>query len=413
MKKLVLFIAILSFFFLNEKVEANSYQVGIGFNYFYSSLSPHGRWIEIDDGLVVWKPRMNNRHWQPYSQGTWVWTNDGWYWDSYEPFGYVVYHYGRWHYDNYYGWIWVPDYQWAPAWVEWRYDDDYIGWAPLPPYAVFNIHSGIHYSVNFSFPYNHWNFIRYKHFGHKNAYNYYEEQQYKERIFGGTKTRNDYGYERDRVINRGVDFRTVQERGARNLQQRELVRSNTEATDRNSIIKTGNRIEILTPRNQAQTGDRNFSIERGERRSSLNTSKVEVGERRSNLDKSQSGKIDERNKVKLNERIIEDENKIDNRKPATKQSAKGGERKRDVQVQQQNEVKSSRSDEIKSREVLREKPIESKPVERKREVQPQKENRPVERIVPNTGRKTEQRAATPPRKATTRESDDKVKERRR
>ena len=153
MKKLVLFIAVISFFFLTEKVEANHYQVGIGFNYFYSSLSPHGKWIEIDDGLVVWKPRIHNRHWQPYARGTWIWTNDGWYWDSYEPFGHIVYHYGRWHYDDYYGWIWVPDYQWAPAWVEWRYDDDYIGWAPLPAYAVFNIHSGIHFSINFSLPF--------------------------------------------------------------------------------------------------------------------------------------------------------------------------------------------------------------------------------------------------------------------
>ncbi|MDP1994759.1 MAG: hypothetical protein Q8K40_05880, partial [Ignavibacteria bacterium] len=191
MKKLVLFIAIFSFFFLNEKVEANSYQVGIGFNYFYSSLSPHGRWIEIDDGLVVWRPRILNRHWQPYAQGTWIWTNDGWYWDSYEPFGYIVYHYGRWHYDNNYGWIWVPDYQWAPAWVEWRYDDDYIGWAPLPPYAVFNSHSGIHFSIDFSLPFNHWNFVKYRYFGHQRAYDYYEAPLYKERIFRGTKMRNE------------------------------------------------------------------------------------------------------------------------------------------------------------------------------------------------------------------------------
>ncbi len=414
MKKLVLFTAVISLFFLLEKVEANHYQAGIGFNYFYSNLSPYGRWIEIDDGLVVWKPRIHNRHWQPYAQGTWVWTNDGWYWDSYEPFGYVVYHYGRWHYDDYYGWIWVPDYQWAPAWVEWRYDDDYIGWAPLPPYAVFNIHSGIHFSIDFSLPFNHWNFVKYRYFGHQRAYDYYEAPLYKERIFGGTKMRNDYGYERERVINRGVDYRTVQERGARNLQQRELVRSSVEATDRNSIIKNGNRIEILTPRNQAQTGERNFLIERGDRQSTLNVSKVEVGERRRNLDNTQPGKVDERNKVRTNERIIEDENKIDNRKPAVEQPAKSGERKREVQVQPQTEVKRNKPEEMRSREVVKEKTVESKPVERRREVQAQPQDRQIERSVPNSSRRTDQREAAPSRKNTNRGSeDDKVKERRR
>ena len=31
------------------------------------------------------------------------------------------------------GWFWVPGNRWAPAWVAWRQEDDYLGWAPLPP----------------------------------------------------------------------------------------------------------------------------------------------------------------------------------------------------------------------------------------------------------------------------------------
>jgi hypothetical protein len=63
--------------------------------------------------------------------------------------------------DDYYGWIWIPDYEWAPAWVEWRYDDAYIGWAPLPPYAVFSIHIGIHYTYDYYVPYRHWHYVNY------------------------------------------------------------------------------------------------------------------------------------------------------------------------------------------------------------------------------------------------------------
>src|SRR5262245_22210570 len=29
--------------------------------------------------------------------------------------------------------FWIPGDEWAPAWVNWRYGDDYVGWAPLPP----------------------------------------------------------------------------------------------------------------------------------------------------------------------------------------------------------------------------------------------------------------------------------------
>jgi hypothetical protein len=36
-------------------------------------------------------------------------------------------------------WVWIPGYDYAPSWVVWRHDDGdgYVGWAPLPPGAVF------------------------------------------------------------------------------------------------------------------------------------------------------------------------------------------------------------------------------------------------------------------------------------
>ena len=39
-----------------------------------------------------------------------------------EPYGWVVYHYGRWVWTDRWGWMWVAGYDWAPpAWVEWCY----------------------------------------------------------------------------------------------------------------------------------------------------------------------------------------------------------------------------------------------------------------------------------------------------
>ena len=40
----------------------------------------------------------------------------------------VVYHYGRWAFEPGIGCFWVTGDEWAPAWVNWRYGDDYFGW---------------------------------------------------------------------------------------------------------------------------------------------------------------------------------------------------------------------------------------------------------------------------------------------
>ena len=168
MKKLII-AAVVIVFGLSANADANTdYAKRVG-GYFYTSLSPYGTWMEIGFGTPVWRPTIMRRTWSPYSQGQWIYTDYGWYWDSYESFGAIVYHYGRWYYDDYYGWIWIPDYEWAPAWVDWRYDDDYIGWAPLSPYALFSINIGIHYTYDYYVPYNHWNYVKYNHFCDNNV----------------------------------------------------------------------------------------------------------------------------------------------------------------------------------------------------------------------------------------------------
>lgn len=128
---------------------------------FYSTLSPHGHWLTIEGGVTVWHPVFVPKHWHPYTIGRWVWTRWGWYWDSEEPFGWLVYHYGRWYYHDFYGWLWFPDDEWGPAWVSWRYTDEYIGWAPLPPVTV--VHISFHRAHYFHHrqPHENWCFVPY------------------------------------------------------------------------------------------------------------------------------------------------------------------------------------------------------------------------------------------------------------
>jgi len=105
----------------------------VSFDFFYDNLSPYGQWVDIEGYGTCWQPANVDRDWSPYADGYWAYTDAGWTWVSYEDFGGIVYHYGRWVRVEEAGWCWVPDYQWAPAWVSWRYSDDYVGWAPLPP----------------------------------------------------------------------------------------------------------------------------------------------------------------------------------------------------------------------------------------------------------------------------------------
>jgi hypothetical protein len=108
--------------------------------YFYANLAPHGQWFFQADFGWVWHPARVGAGWRPYTEGQWVWAGDaGWTWASQEPWGWATYHYGRWYFDPMFGWSWVPGRTWAPAWVSWRIESGYIGWAPLWP-AYFDQH---------------------------------------------------------------------------------------------------------------------------------------------------------------------------------------------------------------------------------------------------------------------------------
>ncbi len=100
---------------------------------FYGPLSAYGRWVTVGSYGLCWIPNNIGPDWQPYEEGSWVATDGGWYWDSGEPWGWATCHYGRWIDDSQFGWCWIPGTDWAPAWVSWCADDDFIGWAPLPP----------------------------------------------------------------------------------------------------------------------------------------------------------------------------------------------------------------------------------------------------------------------------------------
>jgi len=100
---------------------------------FYETLAPYGQWIEDKEMGYVWMPGEDINFRPYYTNGHWSMTEYGNTWISDYPWGWACFHYGRWTYDDYYGWLWIPDGNWGPAWVSWRYGDGFYGWAPLAP----------------------------------------------------------------------------------------------------------------------------------------------------------------------------------------------------------------------------------------------------------------------------------------
>lgn len=294
--KRIIILAVVFFTAVTFNADAKRHHHGVG-GYFYSQLSPYGTWIEVDYGVVVWRPTIIRVNWLPYQMGRWVWTYDGWYWDSYEPFGFITYHYGRWYYDDYYGWLWYPDYEWAPAWVEWRYDNNYIGWAPLHPYAVFSVSVGIYFTKTYYTPYTYWNFVNYNYFCDPYVYNYYVEPGYKYRIYDGTKYRNNYSYHNGRVQNRGVDVKYVSVRSGKEIKQRDIIRvRDVKEFTRNDY---GKRDEIRTldlKRDELVKNELGrMEIKRENRKTSLDLDKVQIGRRENTTSEKRRDKSFDRN----------------------------------------------------------------------------------------------------------------------
>ena len=96
----------------------------------YSNL--YGEWIWDEYFGWVWKPGYDypSGIWQPYYYGMWREINGQLFWVPEEPWGWVPYHLGVWHWHEKKGWIWIPGSLFAPAWVAWGGYSDYYFWRP-------------------------------------------------------------------------------------------------------------------------------------------------------------------------------------------------------------------------------------------------------------------------------------------
>ena len=247
MKRLtLLFTAVVALFTVAARAEEE-----LSFDFFYDQLAPYGEWEEVADYGYVWHPADVAEDWAPYTDGYWSYTDAGWTWVSYEDFGGITYHYGRWVQIEGTGWCWVPDYEWGPAWVSWRKNDDYVGWAPLPPEARWEVDTGFSTTVDVDYDIGplDFHFCRVRDFGapvirevcvprERNVTIVYETVNITNVCY-----REDYGC----VFNGGFDYDWIAPRCERPLPALRLVRNTT------NIFIIGNRGNIFlnAPRGNA------------------------------------------------------------------------------------------------------------------------------------------------------------------
>ena len=168
---------------------------GVSYQVFYDELSPYGQWMEDPSYGYVWIPAVQN-DFRPYcSEGHWVMTEYGNMWVSDYPWGWAPFHYGRWTFDRFYGWVWIPGREWGPAWVTWRSNNAYYGWAPMGP--------GVSLMMSFESytpPEDWWIFLPPAYLHHHHWHDYYHEDRNnitiinQTTVINNTYTENNHTY---------------------------------------------------------------------------------------------------------------------------------------------------------------------------------------------------------------------------
>jgi hypothetical protein len=181
--------------------------------FFYDELSPYGDWVLTREYGWAWFPNDVDPDWRPYSDGRWIYTDYGWTWASYEPFGWATYHYGRWAWDRRFGWLWVPGTVRGPAWVSWQQGGGYIGWAPLPPAVGFDFSVGIrlgNFDLNIGLQPDIYTFVSERRFVDPRLAEFLVPSYRNPYIYRNTRNVTDYRSADRRVMNRGIDMRRIE-----------------------------------------------------------------------------------------------------------------------------------------------------------------------------------------------------------
>ncbi|MBZ0202027.1 MAG: hypothetical protein K8I03_03320 [Ignavibacteria bacterium] len=260
--------------------EENLFMNTVSFQSFYDVLLPMGEWIQItkedideemSDGegegysslnygdeefLFIWKPSVEN-NWRPYVNGKWEYTDRGWLWISSDKWGNQTFNYGRWWNSPKYGWVWLPGYTWAPAWVRWKVSNDgnYVGWVALSPKAKWRSEEGItEKNYNYKNKEGDWVFVDNNTFTGDIAANNVLNNESSNKLIQNSKTITDIKTDDDIIVNNGPDVNTLENKTGKKFNRKKL----RFGSGHNNTMIGGN--EVVIGRESFEKKDNNSSL---------------------------------------------------------------------------------------------------------------------------------------------------------
>ncbi|TCD02960.1 DUF6600 domain-containing protein [Pedobacter psychroterrae] len=380
---------------------------------FYDELSPYGTWIQDSQYGYVWRPDVDQGEFRPYyTNGRWAMTEYGNTWVSNYNWGWAPFHYGRWVYNRYNQWVWIPDTVWGPAWVSWRTGGGYYGWAPMGP--------GMNINVNFNIPDLWWVFVPNRNIYYSSFPRYYSRRNvtiiHNTTIINNVYTRNRNHYytgpraddirrytrsdvpvytvnrtsrpSRTNVSNNRIDLYTPtrSSRPSANTGPREVVRGEGYATARPDRVSAAGRGEA--PDRVQSRGDQGTVNGRPER----------VATPRDNSQR-ESGRVTEGTRPQRAERVVQPS------KERAEQSARTEQPRQEQRVEQPRQEQPQRQERVQQQPQRTEQPQR---VEQPRQEQPQRQERvqqqPQRAEQPQRVEQPRQQRAEPSRPARSSES---------
>ena len=189
--------------------------VEVNITLFHERLAPYGEWVKVDRWGWCWRPHVAIG-WRPYTTGHWVFADEcGWTWVADEEWGWAPFHYGRWYFDDSCGcWTWVPGSVWGPAWVAWRNGGGYCGWRPLPPECGWSSGTGLNcVGVDLALEPGHpcWSFCEERFMIEPRLREHLLLSARNVTYISRTRDVTRIEVDHDRIVNRSVDVRHVEE----------------------------------------------------------------------------------------------------------------------------------------------------------------------------------------------------------
>ncbi len=308
-------------------------EVDIGF--FYDQLSPYGEWVAMQPYGWVWCPSDIGYGWRPYEDGYWADSDDGWVFISPVDWGWACYHYGRWAFDVEYGWYWVPDTIWGPAWVAWRWGGGYCGWAPLPPQVGFSFGVGLEwggFDVDRGYDYSAWTFVEASRITDPEMRRYVVNSGRNVTLLRETRNVTNYRVEGGRIVNNSVDVGQIERLTGRPVPRYKISESTAEKGRAARI--SGDQLEVFRP--QIRSGK--TSVEPKNTRPAVNPQELKAKQKKEQeqLNSHYQGRMDELKKQQAQEKANQAKGASQqemNKRHQEETKALDAQKKKDTQVQ--------------------------------------------------------------------------------